>query len=65
MKGDHLVGKYYVEFDKHYKAQIREAGRAGTAGGRGQENAPIMLQAQEMLRKWEPGPPRCTRSGRR
>ena len=40
MKGDHLVGKYYVEFDKHYKAQIRELVGAGTAGGRGQEKRP-------------------------
>ena len=37
MKGDHLVGKYYVEFDKHYKAQIKELVAAGQSGGGGQE----------------------------
>ncbi len=53
MKGDHLVGKYYVEFDKHYKAQIRELTAAGMPEDEAKKNAPIMLQAQEMLRRWE------------
>ena len=53
MKGDHLVGKYYVEFDKHYKAQIRELVAQGQPEDEAKKNAPIMLQAQEMLRKWE------------
>ncbi len=53
MKGDHLVGKYYVEFDKHYKAQIKELMAAGQSEDEAKKNAPIILQAQEMLRKWE------------
>ena len=55
MKGDHLVGKYYVEFDKHYKAQIKELVAQGQSEDEAKKNAPIMLQAQEMLRKWETG----------
>ena len=53
MKGDHLVGKYYVEFDKHYKAQIKELMAQGQSEDEAKKNAPVMLQAQEMLRKWE------------
>ncbi|MBQ6989377.1 MAG: arginine--tRNA ligase [Alistipes sp.] len=53
MKGDHLVGKYYVEFDKHYKAQIKELVAEGMSEDEAKKSAPIMLQAQEMLRKWE------------
>ena len=53
MKGDHLVGKYYVEFDKHYKAQIKELVATGQSEEEAKKNAPVMLQAQEMLRKWE------------
>ena len=54
MKGDHLVGKYYVEFDKHYKAQVKELmAEKGISEDEAKKQAPIMLQAQEMLRKWE------------
>ena len=53
MKGDHLVGKYYVEFDKHYKAQIKELVAQGQSEDDAKKNAPIILEAQEMLRKWE------------
>ena len=53
MKGDHLVGKYYVEFDKHYKAEIKELVAEGMSEDEAKKKAPIMLQAQEMLRKWE------------
>lgn len=53
MKGDHLVGKYYVEFDKHYKAQIKELVAAGQSEEEAKKNAPIMREAQEMLRRWE------------
>ena len=53
MKGDHLVGKYYVEFDKHYKAEIKELVAGGMAEEEAKKRAPILLQAQEMLRKWE------------
>ena len=53
MKGDHLVGKYYVEFDKHYKQEIKELVAGGMAEDEAKKKAPIMLAAQEMLRKWE------------
>ena len=54
MKGDHLVGKYYVEFDKHYKQQVKElVAEKGITEDEAKKQAPIMLQAQEMLRKWE------------
>ena len=46
MKGDKLVGKYYVAFDKAYKSQIKEHGEDG---------APILIEAREMLHKWENG----------
>ena len=55
MKGDHLVGKYYVEFDKHYKAQIKELVAEGMSEEEAKKQAPIMVGAQEMLRKWETG----------
>ena len=53
MKGDHLVGKYYVEFDKHYKAEVKALVAEGLSEDEAKKKAPIMLQAQEMLRKWE------------
>ncbi len=53
MKGDHLVGKYYVEFDKHYKEQIRDLVAQGMSEDEAKKSAPIMLEAQDMLRKWE------------
>ena len=54
MKGDHLVGKYYVEFDKHYKEQVKAlVTEKGISEDEAKKQAPIMLQAQEMLRKWE------------
>ena len=53
MKGDHLVGKYYVEFDKHYKQEVKELVAQGMAEDEAKKKAPIMLAAQEMLRKWE------------
>ena len=53
MKGDHLVGKYYVEFDKHYKQEVKELVAEGMSEEEAKKKAPIMLAAQEMLRKWE------------
>lgn len=53
LKGDHLVGKYYVEFDKAYKAEIKELMAAGQSEEDAKKNAPIFVAAQEMLRKWE------------
>jgi arginyl-tRNA synthetase len=53
MKGDHLVGKYYVVFDKTYKAQISELVAKGMSEEEAGKQAPIMLLAVDMLRKWE------------
>lgn len=53
MKGDHLVGKYYVEFDKAYKTQIKELIASGMGEDEAKKEAPIIKQAQEMLVKWE------------
>ena len=53
IKGDHLVGKYYVEFDKHYKKQISELVSLGKDQKQAEKEAPIFKEAQEMLRKWE------------
>jgi arginyl-tRNA synthetase len=55
MKGDHLVGKYYVEFDRHYKSEIQELINQGLEKEQAEKQAPLMLQAQEMLRQWESG----------
>ena len=55
MKGDHLVGKYYVEFDKHYKAEMKELMEKGMSEEEAGKQAPILLEAQAMLRKWEEG----------
>ena len=54
-KGDHLVGKYYVEFDKHYKQQIADLIEQGKTKEEAEKQAPILLAAQEMLLKWENG----------
>jgi arginyl-tRNA synthetase len=53
MKGDHLIGKYYVKFDKEYKAQIKELVAAGKSQEDAEKEAPILLEAREMLLKWE------------
>lgn len=53
MKGDHLVGKYYVEFDKAYKKEIQTLIESGLTKEDAEKQAPIMLQTQEMLLKWE------------
>ena len=53
MKGDHLVGKYYVAFDKAYKAEIKELMAGGMSEDEAKKEAPIMKEASEMLRKWE------------
>ncbi len=55
LKGDHLVGKYYVAFDKEYKAQIQQLITTGKDKDTAAKEAPILLEAQEMLRKWEAG----------
>ncbi len=55
MKGDHLVGKYYVEFDKHYKAEQKALIAEGMSEEEAAKKAPGMLAAQELLQKWEAG----------
>ena len=64
-KGDHLIGDYYVAFDKHYKAEVKELTVQYQAEGLNEEeakakaeaNSPLMLEAREMLRKWEANDP--------
>jgi arginyl-tRNA synthetase len=55
MKGDKLVGKYYVEFDIQYKAEIKELMASGMQEEEAKQMAPSMIAAQEMLRQWEEG----------
>lgn len=55
MKGDHLVGKYYVVFDQHYKEEQKELVANGLSEDEAAQQASIMLEAREMLRKWEAG----------
>ena len=55
MKGDHLVGKYYVEFDKHYKDEIHELTAKGMDEEEAKKQAPLMVEAQQMLKRWEEG----------
>ncbi|MFO7745113.1 MAG: arginine--tRNA ligase [Psychroflexus sp.] len=57
VKGDHLVGKYYVEFDKAYKAEIKELIEKGKTEEEAKKTAPIFVEAQDMLKKWEAGDP--------
>ena len=56
-KGDHLIGDYYVRFDKEYKKQISELMAAGKDEETAKREASLMLEAQEMLRKWEANDP--------
>ena len=56
-KGDHLIGDYYVRFDKEYKAQIAELMAKGLDEETAKKEAPLILEAQEMLRKWEANDP--------
>ena len=64
-KGDHLVGDYYVSFDKHYKAEVKELMAKFTAQGmsgdeakaKAEAESPLMQEAREMLVKWEAGDP--------
>lgn len=53
MKGDHLVGKYYVAFDKAYKEEIETLKKAGKTEDQAKAEAPILFQAQAMLLAWE------------
>ena len=55
LKGDKLVGNYYVAFDKAYKEEINDLMAAGKTEEEAKKQAPIILEAQEMLLKWEAG----------
>ena len=55
MKGDHLVGKYYVEFDQQNKKQIEQLIASGVPKEEAEKKTPLMQEIQEMLRKWEAG----------
>ncbi|HIN39501.1 MAG TPA: arginine--tRNA ligase, partial [Flavobacteriales bacterium] len=55
IKGDKLVGRYYVEFDKNYKKEIRELMEGGMDEEEASKKAPLIIEAQEMLQKWEAG----------
>jgi arginyl-tRNA synthetase len=55
IKGDHLVGKYYVKFEQEYKSQVEELVRNGLSEPEARNSAPLMGEAREMLLKWENG----------
>jgi arginyl-tRNA synthetase len=57
LKGDKLVGNYYVKFDQEYKKEIQELISQGISEADAKKQAPILLEAQEMLLKWEAGDP--------
>ena len=56
-KGDHLIGDYYVAFDKHYREQIGELVAQGMDEEKAKQEAPLIKEAHEMLVKWEQGDP--------
>nr|WP_320037203.1 arginine--tRNA ligase [uncultured Bacteroides sp.] len=56
-KGDHLVGDYYVSFDKHYKAELAELQAQGLSKEEAEAQSPLMNEAREMLIKWEASDP--------
>lgn len=57
LKGDHLVGKYYVIFDQAYKAEIRELTEKGVSEEDAKKTAPLIIQSQQMLLAWENNDP--------
>ena len=57
IKGDHLIGDYYVAFDKHYKEQIKELTDSGMSEEEAKNEAPLIKEAREMLVKWENNDP--------
>ena len=56
-KGDHLIGDFYVAFDKHYKAEIKELVEQGMSPEEAKKQAPLIQEAHDMLRRWEAGDP--------
>ena len=55
IKGDHLVGKYYVEFDKHYRAEVKALVEKGLTEETAKNEASLMQETRQMLQKWEDG----------
>lgn len=55
LKGDHLVGNYYVLFDKHYKAELKELEAKGLTSEEAERESTLMQEARAMLKKWEAG----------
>ena len=55
IKGDHLVGKYYVEFDKHYRVEVQALVEKGMAEETAKNEASLMQETRQMLQKWEDG----------
>jgi len=55
IKGDHLIGKYYVKFDQEYKAEIAVLVQKGMVPDKAKKEAPLILEAQKMLKQWEDG----------
>ena len=56
-KGDHLIGDFYVEFDKHYKAELKALKESGLSDEEAEKQSALMQEAREMLRKWEQNDP--------
>ncbi len=56
-KGDHLIGDFYVLFDKHYKAEVADLVAKGMTEDEAKDKAPLMLEARDMLRRWEQNDP--------
>ena len=54
-KGDHLIGDYYVEFDRHYKAELKELQAQGLSEEEAEKQSTLMREAREMLKRWEDG----------
>src|SRR5690606_5451839 len=54
-KGDHLVGRFYVLFDKHYKEELNQLQAKGLSKEEAEKQSTLMEEAREMLRKWEAG----------
>lgn len=57
VKGDHLIGDFYVAFDKHYRAEVAELMEGGMTKEEAEAASPLMAEAREMLRRWEAGDP--------
>ena len=57
VKGDHLIGDCYVDFDRHFKAEVKELMDKGMTEDQAKEASPLMAEAREMLRRWEDGDP--------